>query len=164
MENVIVKIENITIIISENVVECLKKESIGNMETGGTVFGFKLKYHNEFIISGITLIQSEDKRTKFSFERKDEKHFEIINEVWKKDKSIMYIGDWHYHPSNDVYPSKRDFETFNDLRKCSFTSSKIFCNIITCKDYFIIYVFEKKSRKNYNPVKVCFNSKVVSNN
>lgn len=156
MENVIVKIENITIIISENVLISLKKESVGKIETGGTLFGFKLKDRNEYIISGVTFFQPKDKKFNFGFERNDERHFEIINDMWKKDGSTMFLGDWHYHPTNEVSPSKRDLLTFNDLSESSFSSSKILCNIITCNDYFVIYVIEKKSRKNYNPVKVCF--------
>jgi integrative and conjugative element protein (TIGR02256 family) len=156
VENIIIKIDNITIIITDSVFNNLKKESVGNIETGGTLYGFKLQRRNEYVISGLTTFQDNDIRTGYTFERKDLKHFDIINKEWEKDSSIMFLGDWHYHPSNNVNASWTDLTTFENLKKNSITSSKIICNIITCKNYFVLYVNDKKSNSNYSKEQIYF--------
>ena len=129
VENVIINFKLGVVIIEKDVLSSLKINI--NKETGGVLYGFKLKENNEYVICGCTKKQNDDESSEYSFYRKDKKHFEIIKQLWLKDKTIMYLGDWHYHPAKYVNASNTDYESFKENCLSSKTNSKYMFNIIT---------------------------------
>lgn len=118
----------------------------GNQESGGVLFGFKVNEKEEYVICGWTLPQEKDSFSTASFSRNDEKHFDLIKEIWKEDKTTMYFGDWHFHPVDIVIPSNQDFSSFIKICKKSKTSSKHIINIIAAKKELVMFVYNKKRK------------------
>lgn len=146
MENIVVNYKNLSIVVLGVVMDKIKNYiQTSLLETGGILYGFKIKEKEEYIISGFTKKQDLDKVSKCSYNRLDPMHFILIKEYWKNDKSIMYLGDWHYHPVNYIVPSQTDYQTFENISKESVTSSKYLFYIIISEDEFGLYVYEKRS-------------------
>lgn len=146
MENLIINKDQLVIVIDSKLLcDFLSIES--NCESGGVLYGFKVKDKEEYIISGCTFPQIKDLSTYTTFQRNDSKHFKIVNDFWKENKYIMYFGDWHFHPVDYVYPSKQDYVSFNKICHKAHTSSKYIFNIIVSKKELHLFVFLKNSKK-----------------
>ena len=155
MENLIIKKDELVIVIDSKVL-CDFISINSSNETGGVLYGFKVKDMEEYIISGCTFPQENDIRTYSTFQRIDSKHFKIVNDFWKDDKCTMYFGDWHFHPVDYVYPSKQDHDSFEMLCKKTKTSSKYIINIIVSKKELRLFVFLKKGSKQILEQKYLF--------
>ena len=151
MENIVLKSKKISIVIVGTVLEKILA-NIKNkvLETGGILYGFKIKENDEYIISGITEQQEIDKATCCSYNRLDPNHLKIVNNLWKEDKTIRYLGDWHYHPIDFVLPSSTDYQTFKRNTKESKTDSKFLFYIIAGKQELKLFIYTKKCEKLFD--------------
>lgn len=148
VENIILTNKKISIVIEGKVLEEILiniKNKV--LETGGILYGFKLKENEEYILFGITEQQEIDKATYCSYNRLDPNHLNIVNNLWKENKAIRYLGDWHYHPVEFINPSSIDYQTFKKNTKESRTDSKFLFYIIVGKQEFKLFIYEKKSAK-----------------
>ena len=145
MEHIIIKNNDMVLIIKSTVIFNLMNK--GEIETGGILYGYKVSGREEYIITGNTPKQKKDICGKNYFLRKDKRHFIILKELWKKDKSIMYFGDWHYHPTNNVFASNDDLHTFSKLCTSCKTNSKYIINIIASRNEFEVFIYHKETVK-----------------
>ncbi|MCH5171565.1 MAG: Mov34/MPN/PAD-1 family protein [Erysipelotrichales bacterium] len=156
MENVVITYKRLSIVIKTDVIKSLFKVTNSHLESGGILYGFKIKEKNEYIISGITNQQYFDRVTSTSYSRLDPNHIEIVNSIWKCDNTTMYLGDWHFHPSDYVFPSSTDYNTFkNNSVKCK-TSSKYLFYLIVGKKEIALYICEKEDGAIINSQKIYF--------
>lgn len=155
MENIVLTNKNISIVIKGKVLEkILANIKNRSLETGGILYGFKIKEKDEYILSGITEQQELDQVTCCSFNRLDSNHLKIVHNLWKEDKSIMYLGDWHYHPVDSVNPSGTDYQSFKRNTNESKTDSKFLFYIIVGKKEFELFIYEKKYAKSLDIQKI----------
>lgn len=153
METVKITFLNDVLFIENNVIDYF--ESINQAaETGGILIGYKLFERNEYVLSAYTKQQMDDNARFCDFERNSSKHFEILKSMWKENESLMYFGDWHFHPVDYVSPSSTDLKTFKKLCKNSVTSSKYMIFIIVAKKQFRVFIYDKKSARLLHDEKV----------
>lgn len=160
MENIVLTSKKISIVIEGTVLEkILAGIKNKSLETGGILYGFKIKETDEYILSGITEQQELDQVTFCSYNRLDPNHLKIVNNLWKEDKSIMYLGDWHYHPVDFITPSRTDYQTFKRNTKESKTDSKFLFYIIVGKQELEFFVYNKKTAKPVDIQKISWDKK-----
>lgn len=98
--------------ISDDVLLTLEKfkQKEGENESGGIILG--LVYHDSSVcITKISLPNSSDKASRFSFER-DKKIAQAIvdEEFYSSNGKIIYLGEWHTHPEPHPLPSSVDIK------------------------------------------------------
>lgn len=110
-------------------------------ELGGTIYGYKLKEIEEYRIIGFTFPFSKDICTSTNFYRKDKRHVASIRKAHNKDVKIMYLGEWHSHPVNNITPSSLDYHTWNNLSMNAKTSANrlIFLIVTNSRIGFSLY-------------------------
>jgi len=68
-------------------------------EAGGVIFGRELIDTDNLIINNMTEPYEHDKRSRFSFRRKDTGHIEYYKRIYDESGGIIkYVGEWHTHP------------------------------------------------------------------
>lgn len=144
--NLIIEKDKKTFVVDEKVILDLKNID-SNLETGGVLYGYKVRDKEEYIVLGCTFSQPTDIKTNYTFQRNDPNHFKIINDIWKHDNATMYYGDWHFHPVNIVSPSSQDLKSFIKICEKNNTSSKYIINIITARKELRIYIYDKRKKK-----------------
>ncbi len=158
VENIVLTNKKISIVIEGKVLEkILANIKNKSLETGGILYGFKIKETDEYILSGITEQQELDKVTCCSYNRLDPNHLKIVNNLWKEDKSIMYLGDWHYHPVDFINPSRTDYQTFKRNAKESKTDSQFLFYIIVGKQEIKLFIYKKKCAKLLDILQIYWN-------
>lgn len=99
-----VKIKNEVI----EVMKSYKQLKTTDYESGGMLIGYEV-LNGDVIIEYATTPYSRDKRSRYSFHRKDKKHNNVLKTIWEKECQIhIYIGEWHTHPENYPDYSKQD--------------------------------------------------------
>lgn len=125
------------IIFSEEVIDKFKKfqqNNLNDVESGGLLLG-KIRGEH-FEITQITTPYRKDKLSKFSFERNDLKHIEVMNCLKRNSHGeISYLGEWHTHPEDFPKPSIVDKQEWNNIK--SKRKYPIFFLIIGRKDFYI---------------------------
>lgn len=145
VESVIISFDDIVLVIDKCVInQILSVINNKPIETGGILYGSKLLKLEEYVISGNTFQQPKDVATYSNFERKDNNHFKLLKMNRRNDKSLMYFGDWHYHPVDYVSPSNTDLISFERNSKSCKTDSKYMFNIICSKKEFAIYIYDRQ--------------------
>ncbi len=153
VENVLISFLNNVLVIDSDVltdIKCIDDK----IENGGVLYGFKILDKNEYVLNGKTYRQEDDSASICNFERKSEFHLNKINEIWRKDNSTMYLGDWHYHPVDYAYPSQTDYRSFENVCKQCRSSSEFLFFIISAHKEFVVYIYEKKKSKLITTYKV----------
>ena len=159
MGNSVIKFNKLAFVFPfDNLASIFYESKLLSHETGGVIYGFKIKDNNEYIISGFTDSQPGDQFDYSTFCRKDKIHFDIINEIRKNDFSIMYFGDWHFHPSNNSSPSKTDTKTFSKICQEVTTSSKYLVFIVFCRIDCTIIIYSKALHREIHRERICFNN------
>lgn len=76
-------------------------------EAGGVLLGLRRGPHIEVV--KVTTPMAGDIRTRTSFLRRDPRHFEIAQRLWRESNgTIGYVGEWHTHPEPWPSPSRVD--------------------------------------------------------
>lgn len=85
-----------------------KQLKITDCEAGGMLIGYET-LNGDIIIEYATKPYRWDKRSRYSFYRKDKKHNRILQSIWKKQGNIhIYMGEWHTHPEDYPKYSSQD--------------------------------------------------------
>lgn len=127
--------EEVRFKISKNVLTKLKsfrQFSYSDVESGGVLLGRYMLNNNDVIVDEITIPQSNDRRTRFSFYKQQEEHQNIINAIWSKSSGTCnYLGEWHSHPEDYPSPSRTDRKTWlKQFKETMFEGDALFFIII----------------------------------
>ena len=86
-------------------------------EAGGILLGYRRGPHIEVLEA--TAPMRKDIRGRNSFERKDSGHQSLSDKRWEaSDGTILYLGEWHTHPTNIPEPSTIDRHEWDKLKRC----------------------------------------------
>lgn len=84
--------------VTDTLLEYVQK-GFSSREAGGILIGKENKSNENIIINHITVPMSKDERKHNRFIRKDKRHIELFENLYKKsDETLRYIGEWHTHP------------------------------------------------------------------
>lgn len=83
-------------------------------EFGGVLVGY---YSDDKRTVNIidSILPIDFKSTKTTFERGVEGLKEALEEYYKQNPSLIYIGEWHTHPDNSPIPSVTDISAINTI-------------------------------------------------
>ena len=105
------------VLFPDEVADRITSYSVGNeraREAGGILLGSYRGEHLEILDATEPL--REDRRSRFSFIRKDRGHQDRALSAWKKSlHTDTFVGEWHTHPENDPSPSHVDLATWQEL-------------------------------------------------
>lgn len=89
-------------------------------EAGGILIGKENKSNENIIINHITVPMPRDERKHNRFIRKDKRHIELFENLYKKsDETLRYIGEWHTHPEAIPNFSCIDLKNWKKISKDS---------------------------------------------
>ena len=89
-------------------------------EAGGILIGKENKSNENIIINHITVPMPKDERKHNRFIRKDKRHIELFENLYKKsDETFRYIGEWHTHPEAIPNFSEIDLNNWKKISKDS---------------------------------------------
>ncbi len=123
------------------------QDDLNSNESGGLLIGYTHINSKSIIIETITEPQLKDIGSRFSFSRKDTKHFRILN-IFKKSKSD-YLGTWHTHPQDIPVPSNTDINDWNDCLCRESTSNGYILFLIWGRKDFRLWAGDIKTKKIY---------------
>jgi integrative and conjugative element protein (TIGR02256 family) len=84
------------------------------VETGGVLAGFKDDKGN-IIIKKASGPGPKAVQTSLTFEKDIEFCQNFLNEIYSINSKIVYVGEWHSHPSNNNKPSHTDLKSLSDI-------------------------------------------------
>lgn len=104
-------------------------------EAGGVLLGRHLLDSEDIVVDEVTVPQSTDRRTRFSFFR-SKKHEAIAIERWKAEASTLaYLGLWHTHPEDSPIPSSIDrYDWEQAVANDAFDGHRLFFFIVGRKE------------------------------
>ncbi|MDO9103068.1 MAG: Mov34/MPN/PAD-1 family protein [Candidatus Nitrotoga sp.] len=122
------------LIITEHAVEQLlahAQRRFWYCEAGGVLLGRHLLDSEDVVVDEVTVPQSSDRRTRFSFFR-SKKHEVIAIERWQAEASTLaYLGLWHTHPEDSPTPSSVDRNDWEQaVVKDTFNGPRLFFPIV----------------------------------
>ena len=102
--------------IENGLIQCMQQYRQTNAlspEAGGVIFGRELIDTDNLIINNMTEPYEHDKRSRFSFRRKDIGHIDYYKRIYDESGGIIkYVGEWHTHPEkipNYSFLDKREW-------------------------------------------------------
>lgn len=100
-------------------------------EAGGVLLGRHLTDSDDAVVDEITVPQSSDHRTRFSFFRSG-KHEHIARERWLAEaNTLAYLGLWHTHPEDSPAPSIVDRQDWQQaVAQDTFDGPRLFFPIV----------------------------------
>lgn len=126
------------LIITEQAVEQMLahvQRCFWHCEAGGVLLGRHLLDSEDVVVDEVTVPQSTDRRTRFSFFR-SKKHETIAKERWEAEASTLaYLGLWHTHPEDSPTPSSVDMSDWvQAVAKDTFDGPRLFFLIVGRKE------------------------------
>lgn len=113
-----------------------------SVESGGILIGKENFSNNNIIINALTTPMKKDKRTYNKFIRKDSKHIEIFNCMYKNSNNVLrYIGEWHSHHQAIPQYSCIDYENWKKIKENSPVQNNYY-HIITGYKAIRIWIYE----------------------
>jgi integrative and conjugative element protein (TIGR02256 family) len=109
--------KKISIAIDQSTLEEMRGliEKSNSVETGGVLAGFKDERGN-LIIRKASGPGPKAVQTSLIFEKDIEFCQNFLNEIYSNSESkIVYVGEWHSHPSNNNKPSHTDLKSLSDI-------------------------------------------------
>jgi len=99
------------------------------------LLGRHLLDSEDVVVDEVTVPQSTDRRTRFSFFR-SKKHEAIAKERWQAEASTLaYLGLWHTHPEDSPTPSSVDRSDWEQaVAKDTFDGPRLFFPIVGRKE------------------------------
>lgn len=114
-----------------NLINSYRQLSLYACEAGGILIGRENKESGNLIIEYATEPFAKDKRTRTSFLRKDNKHVEFYNKLYKEHKGIYaYFGEWHTHPEEVPNYSCMDIRNWRKISQMNEDKEKIYYHVI----------------------------------
>ncbi|MBS7690743.1 Mov34/MPN/PAD-1 family protein [Pseudomonas lalucatii] len=100
-------------------------------EAGGVLLGRHLLDSGDVVVDEVTMPQSTDCRSRFSFFRSS-KHQALARERWQNQLNTMaYLGLWHTHPEVDPTPSGVDHRDWQQaVSRDEFEGERLYFPII----------------------------------
>ena len=109
--------------LCQNVINTMLKyiqKGFFSKEAGGILMGKENKSNENIIINHITVPMSKDERKHNRFIRKDKRHIELFENLYKEsDETLRYIGEWHTHPEAIPNFSSIDLKNWKKISKDS---------------------------------------------
>lgn len=109
--------------LCQNVIDTMlkyKQKGFFSKEAGGILMGKENKSNENIIINHITVPMPKDERKHNRFIRKDKRHIELFENLYKKsDETLRYIGEWHTHPEAIPNFSCIDLKNWKKISKDS---------------------------------------------
>lgn len=112
-------------------------------EAGGILIGRENIDSGNLIIEYATEPYKEDKRTRYSFIRKDKTHIEFFNKLYNETRNIYcYIGEWHTHPEKNPSYSTIDIKNWRKIANSnSNNKEKVYYHLIVGEDAISIWEY-----------------------
>lgn len=131
--------EKFSVEISETVYQKIESYISGydyNIESGGILVGVLNPVRNSITITDITEPYSQDKRTRYRFQRMEKGHQEAMNQLWEESNfKKTYLGEWHTHNQEIPQPSYIDIRNWIGIsNKNSNNSEKMIFIIVGTKE------------------------------
>ena len=122
------------LIITEHAVEQLlahAQRRFWYCEAGGVLLGRHLLDTEDVVVDEVTVPQSSDRRTRFSFFR-SKMHEAIALERWQAEASTLaYLGLWHTHPEDSPTPRSIDRSDWKQaVSRDTFEGNRLFFPIV----------------------------------
>ncbi len=89
----------------------------GSVETGGILVG---RYSEDLalaIVCEATPPPTDSKRGRSWFMRGVSGLSEMLSKRWQAGERTFYVGEWHFHPANQVEPSRDDFTQMHKISR-----------------------------------------------
>lgn len=80
------------------------------LETGGVLIGRYSDDRTTAIVVEATSPPPDSRQGRAWFQRGIAGIRDLLQQRWRARKRSYYLGEWHYHPVQDVVPSSDDFE------------------------------------------------------
>lgn len=131
--------EKFSVEIAEDVYQKFESYICGydySVESGGILVGMLNPVRNSIKITDITEPYSQDKRTRYRFQRMEKGHQEAMNQLWEKSKfKKTYLGEWHTHNQEVPQPSCIDIRNWIKIsNKNNNNSEKLIFIIVGTKE------------------------------
>lgn len=128
-----------------NIMKSYKQLQTSDCEAGGMLIGYET-LNGDIIIEYATKPYRWDKRSRYSFYRKDKKHNRILQSIWEKQGNIhVYIGEWHTHPED--YPKYSSQDKNNWIQIGDKMDKEKFIHIILGKNEIGIWKYNANTEK-----------------
>lgn len=120
--------------VTEQVVQVMSQHcqlDFLSKEAGGIIIGRENIENGNLIIEYITQPYKKDKRTRYSFYRKDARHINFYNELYQKYNGIYaYVGEWHTHPEDYPNYSGVDIKNWKEIAQSNSDKDKKYYHFI----------------------------------
>mgnify|MGYP000868271758 FL=1 len=124
-----------------------RQKEEGQNETGGMIIGYRLKSNNALVINDITLPTKNDSQSTFNFIRSED-HNVVLEEKWKESQmTIMYMGEWHTHLTQNPNYSITDILSWKKLMKRAITETDILLFFIIGSEKYKIWVGDRRNKR-----------------
>lgn len=147
------KLDKINIKIETSVIDLInsfRQFKLTDCEAGGILIGRENKETGNIIIEYATEPYDKDRMTRTSFHRKDKKHINMYNQLYKENNGIYaYIGEWHTHPEDFPNYSYTDIKNWTKISNINKDKNKVYYHIIVGRKEIRIweYRFDSKEAK-----------------
>ncbi|MDD2229037.1 MAG: Mov34/MPN/PAD-1 family protein [Candidatus Cloacimonetes bacterium] len=92
-------------------------EGAHDIETGGILVGKYIDENTKALVID-ALPPPEDSLCKpCTFRRGSKGLSTLLKSLWNKRERLYYVGEWHYHPTEMVYPSQTDLDQMISISK-----------------------------------------------
>lgn len=106
-------------------------------EAGGILIGYRRPPHIQVV--ACTTPYKYDRRSRFGFVRRDQRHTQIAHKFWNKSNGkAYYLGEWHTHPVNKPAPSSIDCHEWRKLINSRLGTSLLFV-IVGREQWYVQY-------------------------
>lgn len=107
----IIQLNDVTVELTKSLLQKIKKytQDEGKNESGGILLGGFVPSENKYIITDVSVPNSDDLSGPTFFVRNHVRAQEIINQCWmESDGKVNYLGEWHTHGCKNPRPSITD--------------------------------------------------------
>jgi len=88
-----------------------------DIETGGILVGKYIEENSTALIIDATPPPDDSLCECCTFKRGSKGLSTLLKSLWNKRERFFYIGEWHYHPTKQVYPSQTDLDQMVSISK-----------------------------------------------
>jgi hypothetical protein len=101
-----------TVRIDRRVIQVLDTECsrAPRIETGGILLGFHLSGGLVAVVTEATRAPQDSHSTATAFRRGSAGLTRLLKKRWYAKRRTFYVGEWHFHPANQVAPSGQDLQ------------------------------------------------------
>lgn len=101
--------------VLERMVELI--ETARDIETGGILVGKYVKENSTALVIDAMPPPDDSQCERCTFKRGSKGLNTLLRSLWNKRERLFYVGEWHYHPTKQVYPSQTDLDQMVSISK-----------------------------------------------